>query len=221
MKLLLTLLTLSAMAWPQAPASAPNSDVNARYQTKEGRKQIAATLANPERDKTQKPEQVIAAMNLKPGMTVADIGTGIGYMLPHLSKAVGPSGKVLAEDIQTDFLNQAKAKAASEKLSNISFILGSGTSPNLPAGAVDVELVLDVYHHFVETDKMLAGLAAGLKPNGRLVIVEYHKANSPTPGHIKLEWSEVEKQVQANGFKLLSKIDRITDRQYMLTFGKR
>jgi ubiquinone/menaquinone biosynthesis C-methylase UbiE len=221
MKLLLTLLTLSAMAWPQAPASAPNSDVNARYQTKEGRKQIAATLANPERDKTQKPEQVIAAMNLKPGMTVADIGTGIGYMLPHLSKAVGPSGKVLAEDIQTDFLNQAKAKAASEKLSNISFILGSGTSPNLPAGAVDVELVLDVYHHFVETDKMLAGLAAGLKPNGRLVIVEYHKANSPTPGHIKLEWSEVEKQVEANGFKLLSKIDRITDRQYMLTFGKR
>jgi ubiquinone/menaquinone biosynthesis C-methylase UbiE len=221
MKLLLTLLTLSAMAWPQAPASAPNSDVNARYQTKEGRKQIAATLANPERDKTQKPEQVIAAMNLKPGMTVADIGTGIGYMLPHLSKAVGPSGKVLAEDIQTDFLNQAKAKAASEKLSNISFILGSGTSSNLPAGAVDVELVLDVYHHFVETDKMLAGLAAGLKPNGRLVIVEYHKANSPTPGHIKLEWSEVEKQVEANGFKLLSKIDRITDRQYMLTFGKR
>jgi ubiquinone/menaquinone biosynthesis C-methylase UbiE len=221
MKLLLTLLTLSAMAWPQAPASAPNSDVNARYQTKEGRKQIAATLANPERDKTQKPEQVIAAMNLKPGMTVADIGTGIGYMLPHLSKAVGPSGKVLAEDIQTDFLNQAKAKAASEKLSNISFILGSGTSPNLPAGAVDVELVLDVYHHFVETDKMLAGLAAGLKPNGRLVIVEYHKANSPTPGHIKLEWSEVEKQVEANGFKLLSKIDRITDRQYMLTFAKK
>jgi ubiquinone/menaquinone biosynthesis C-methylase UbiE len=221
MKLLLTLLTLSAMAWPQAPASAPNSDVNARYQTKEGRKQIAATLANPERDKTQKPEQVIAAMNLKPGMTVADIGTGIGYMLPHLSKAVGPSGKVLAEDIQTDFLNQAKAKAASEKLSNISFILGSGTSSNLPAGAVDVELVLDVYHHFVETDKMLAGLAAGLKPNGRLVIVEYHKANSPTPGHIKLEWSEVEKQVQANGFKLLSKIDRITDRQYMLTFAKK
>jgi ubiquinone/menaquinone biosynthesis C-methylase UbiE len=221
MKLLLTLLTLSAMAWPQAPASAPNSDVNARYQTKEGRKQIAATLANPERDKTQKPEQVIAAMNLKPGMTVADIGTGIGYMLPHLSKAVGPSGKVLAEDIQTDFLNQAKAKAASEKLSNISFILGSGTSSNLPAGAVDVELVLDVYHHFVETDKMLAGLAAGLKPNGRLVIVEYHKANSPTPGHIKLEWSEVEKQVEANGFKLLSKIDRITDRQYMLTFAKK
>jgi len=98
MRLVFALLALAATAWPQAAG-----EVNARYRSKEGRAQVAAGLANPNRDKTQKPEAVVAALGLRPGMTVADIGTGIGYMLPYLSKAVGPSGKVLAEDVQSVF----------------------------------------------------------------------------------------------------------------------
>jgi ubiquinone/menaquinone biosynthesis C-methylase UbiE len=216
MKTLIVFLALAATAWPQAAG-----EVNARYTTKEGRAQVAAGLAAPTRDKTQKPEAVAAALHLKPGMTVADVGTGVGYMLPYLSKAVGPSGKVLGEDVQTDFLDQAMAKVATEKLSNVSLILGGFTDPKLPAGAVDVELVLDVYHHFDEPAKMITALAPALKSGGHLVIVEYHKASSPQPGHIKREWSEVVKEVESNGFRLLSKIDRITDTQYLLTFGKK
>ena len=112
MKLLCVFLALASAAWPQAAG-----DVNVRYRTKEGRVQVAAGLANPDRDKTQKPAAVAAALGLKPGMTVADIGTGVGYMLPYLSQAVGPSGKVLAEDVQTDFLDQAKVKVDAAKLS--------------------------------------------------------------------------------------------------------
>jgi ubiquinone/menaquinone biosynthesis C-methylase UbiE len=182
---------------------------------------VAAGLANPDRDKTQKPEAVVAALGLKPGMTVADVGTGVGYMLPYLSKAVGASGKVLAEDVQTDFLDQAKAKVDAGKLSNVSLILGGFTDPKLPAGAVDVELVLDVYHHFDEPEKMLAALAPALKPGGHLVIVEYHKADSPQPGHILREWSDVVREVESNGYRLLSKVDRITVNQYLLTFGRK
>jgi ubiquinone/menaquinone biosynthesis C-methylase UbiE len=159
MKTLIVLVALAATAWPQAAG-----DVNTRYTTKEGRAQVAAGLAAPARDKTQKPEAVAAALNLKPGMTVADVGTGVGYMLPYLSKAVGASGKVLGEDVQTDFLDQAKAKVAADKLSNVSLILGGFTDPKLPAGAVDVELVLDVYHHFDEPSKMITALAPALKP---------------------------------------------------------
>jgi ubiquinone/menaquinone biosynthesis C-methylase UbiE len=216
MKLLFVFLALASTSRPQAAG-----DVNVRYRTKEGRVQVAAGLANPDRDKTQKPESVVAALGLKPGMTVADIGTGVGYMLPYLSKAVGPAGKVLAEDVQTDFLNQAKAKIDAAKLSNVSPILGGFTDPKLPPAAVDVELVLDVYHHFDEPSKMLAALAPALKPGGHLVIVEYHKADSPQPGHILREWSDVRREVEASGYRLLAKIDRITVNQYMLTFVRK
>lgn len=216
MKFLSVFLILAVTAWPQAAG-----DVNARYRTKEGRVQVAAGLANPDRDKTQKPAAVVAALGLKPGMTVADIGTGVGYMLPYLSQAVGPSGKVLAEDVQSDFLEQAKAKVDAAKLSNVSLILGGFTDPKLPSAAVDVELVLDVYHHFDEPAKMLAALAPALKPGGHLVIVEYHKADSPQPGHILREWSDVQREVEGSGYRLLSKIDRITGNQYMLTFVRK
>ena len=209
-------LLLAATAWPQAVG-----DVNARYRTKDGRVQVAVGLANPQRDKTQKPQEVTDALQLKPGMTVADIGTGVGYMLPYLSKAVGPSGKVLAEDVQTDFLDQAKARVAAEKLSNVTPILGAFTDPKLPPGAADVALVLDVYHHFDEPAKMLTAIAPALKRGGHLVIVEFHKADSPQPGHILREWSDVVKEVESNGYRLLSKIDRITATQYLLTFVRK
>jgi ubiquinone/menaquinone biosynthesis C-methylase UbiE len=134
---------------------------------------------------------------------------------------VGPSGKVLGEDVQADFLEQAKAKVAAAKLSNVTLILGGFTDPKLPAGAVDVELVLDVYHHFDEPAKILAALAPALKPGGHLVIVEYHKGASAQPGHITRAWSDVLKEVESSGYRLLSKTDRITDSQYMLVFARK
>src|SRR5580698_10248318 len=113
------LLTLIAMtAWPQVAAEA-----NKGYKTKDGRDSVAKTLDNPNRDKAQKPEEIIAAMDIQPGMSVADIGTGTGYMLPFLSRAVGEKGKVFGEDIQNDFLDRARAKISDDKLSNAQIYL--------------------------------------------------------------------------------------------------
>jgi SAM-dependent methyltransferase len=134
---------------------------------------------------------------------------------------VGASGSVLGEDIQTDFLDRAKAKIASGKLSNVTLILGSETDPRLPAGSADVELLLDVYHHLDYPGQVLAALAGALKPNGHLAIVEYYKANYPERGHIRLERDEVIQEVERNGFRLLSKNDHITDAQYLLTFARK
>jgi ubiquinone/menaquinone biosynthesis C-methylase UbiE len=134
---------------------------------------------------------------------------------------VGASGSVLGEDIQTDFLDGAKAKIASAKLSNVTLVLGSETDPKLPAASVDVELLLDVYHHLDYPGQVLAALAAALKPNGHLAIVEFYKANSPEPGHIRLDRDEVIQEVERNGFRLLSKNDHITDTQYLLTFARK
>ncbi|HTB15873.1 MAG TPA: methyltransferase domain-containing protein [Bryobacteraceae bacterium] len=204
-------LILTISAWAQVA-----DDANKGYKTKEGRDKVAATLEDPHRDARQKPQELVAAMNIKPGMTVADIGTGTGYMLKFLSDAVGPTGKVYGEDIQTDFLDRARAK----NVPNTELILGTTTDPKLPPNSVDIALVLDVYHHFDYPDKMLAAIRSGLKPGAHLVIVDFYKSASPSPGHIRLERDEVAAEIQRNGFHLLSQRDHIPKSQYMLTFEK-
>jgi ubiquinone/menaquinone biosynthesis C-methylase UbiE len=210
MKILAALILLLS-AWGQVA-----DDANKSYKTREGRDKVAATLDDPHRDGRQKPLELIAAMNVKPGMTVADIGTGTGYMLSFLGRAVGPAGKVFGEDIQADFLERAKAK----NVANAQLILGTTTDPKLPPNSVDIALVLDVYHHFDYPDKMLAAIRSALKPGAHLVIVDYYKSASPTPGHIRLERDEVAAEIERNGFHLLSKREHIPKTQYMLTFEK-
>ena len=197
---------------------------NSGYKTPEGRDRVAQTLIAPDRDARQKPEELVRAMALRPGMVVADIGTGAGYMLPFLSRAVGEKGRVVAEDIQDDFLAKARTKAESDKLANVSFIKGSETDPMLPAGGVDVALALDSYHHYDYPDKMLAGIRKGLKPGGKLVIIEFYKRQNAMPNgraleHIRLDAPDVIKEIESSGFHLESQREHIKDSQYMLTFS--
>jgi len=213
MKTAALLLVCAALAWPQVATEA-----NKNYTTKEGRDGVARTLDNPNRDKTQKPEEIIELMHIRPGMTVADIGTGTGYMLPFLSKAV-EGGKVIGEDIAPDFLDRARARVSSDKLTNADLILGTETDPKLPAHAVDIALVLDVYHHFNYPAKMLANIAHGLKPHAHLVIVDFYKKDMPN--HVRLDRDEVAREVESNGFRLIATTEHTGNKQYMLTFEKR
>lgn len=158
-------------------------------------------------------------MNIQPGSTVADIGTGTGYMLPFLSKAVGPSGRVFGEDIAPDFLDRARAKVASDSLSNVTLVLGSETSATLPANTLNNILILDVYHHFDYPDKMLANISSALKPGGHLFIVDFYKKDRAD--HIRIERDDVVKEISSNGFHLVKTIDHTGNNQYMLTFEKR
>jgi predicted methyltransferase len=202
------------------------TNANSGYKTEEQRKAVAQTLANPERDTVQKPGKLVREMGVKPGMTVADIGTGIGYMLPALSHAVGAEGKVIAEDIFDDFLAGAKQRVQEGKLENVTFVKGTDTDPNLPAGQVDLAMALDVYHHFDYPDKMLASIMKSLKPGGRLVIVEYYKRPEAMPNgramtHIRLDMPDVIKEVEANGFHLVAEKETILNVQYMLVLEKK
>jgi ubiquinone/menaquinone biosynthesis C-methylase UbiE len=198
---------------------------NAGYKTPEGRKQVAAGLADPARDQTMKPGQLMNEMGLRPGMTVADVGTGIGFMLPFLSKRVGAEGHVLAEDIEDDFLAMARQSAENQNLANVTFIKGTTTDPKLPDGQVDIELVVDAYHHFDYPEKMLAALHKSLRPDGRLVIVEYYKRESAMPNgraltHIRLDMPDVIKEIEANHFHLIEEKERIKNVQYMLVLER-
>jgi ubiquinone/menaquinone biosynthesis C-methylase UbiE len=201
------------------------TQANSGYQTAEQRKNMAANLGSAERDEKQKPRELVRSMGLKAGMTVADIGTGVGYMLPFLSRAVGPQGKVIAEDIFDDFLATARQRADGQKLENVTFVKGSDRDPNLPEGALDMALALDVYHHFDYPDKMLAAIHKALKPDGKLIIVEYYKRTEAMPGgraltHIRLDMPDVIKEIEANHFHLVSEREHIKNSQYMLVLEK-
>jgi ubiquinone/menaquinone biosynthesis C-methylase UbiE len=181
-----------------------------------------ATLPN---DSLQRPGVLLHEMKLEPGMTVADIGTGIGNMLAMLSRRVGPTGRVLAEDTDDELLTAAKGSALNQNLENVTFIKGTDTDPKLPEGQVDVIFAFDVYHHFTDPEKMLAAFYKALRPDGRLVIVAYYKRDSAMPdgkalSRIRLDLPEMIKELEANRFHLIEEKEYAKNMQYMLILEK-
>jgi len=145
-------------------------------------------------------------------------------MLPHLSKAVGPQGKVLGEDIFDDFLKKARAASETAGLKNVEFVKGTEHTSNLPAGKLDVILALDSYHHFNYPKEMLASFKSALKPDGRLAIVEYYKREGAMGNgnsaltHIRLDDADLVKEVESAGFALVEEHEHIPKSQYVTLF---
>jgi ubiquinone/menaquinone biosynthesis C-methylase UbiE len=214
MKLLAFLLVSSLSAQVAQKA-------NERYQSPDARKGMVATLTDPSRDARQRPKELVAALGIEPGMTVVDLGTGPGYMLPYLSQATGPTGRVIAEDIFPDFLQKARERTAD--LKNITFVLGTAKETKLPDMSADLILVLDVYHHLDYPAQTLNELLRALKSGGRLAIVEYHKndiaMNGGAKEHVRLSEADAIAEIEANGFKLVSKKDFVPQVQWMGIFA--
>jgi len=216
---------LAALSLAAALSAQVAGNANSGYKTEEQRKNVAAGLGAATRDDVQKPGMLVREMGVEKGMTVADIGTGIGYMLPFLSRAVGPNGRVIAEDIFDDFLSGAKERVQNQKLTNVTFVKGAETDPNLPEGQIDLAMALDVYHHFDYPDKMLASIHKALKPGGRLVVIEYYKRPEAMPNgramqHIRLDMPDAIKEIEANHFHLVMEKETIKNVQYMLVLEK-
>ena len=179
-------------------------------------------LDRDEREEEEAPDQAIAALAIKPGQTVADIGAGSGYMSVRMATKVGPAGKVYAEDIQPEMIDLLKKRLAKEGISNVTLIVGLADDPKLPAATMDLELLVDVYHEFQEPQKMLRHLREALKPGGRLVLLEYRKEDPSIPirPEHKMSVAEAKLEVEAEGFTL-SKVDEALPRQHILIFTKR
>ncbi len=138
----------------------------------------APWLERAERMEEERPDLVLAALDLKPGMTVADIGAGSGYYSWRMGERVGSGGTVYAVDIQPEMIKVLQRQMSQRGAANVKAILGTTTDPGLPAGKLDLALMVDVYHEFEYPYEMLASIARALKPGGRLVFVEY-RANDP------------------------------------------
>jgi ubiquinone/menaquinone biosynthesis C-methylase UbiE len=216
-KLFLAAILLLPSAWPQVA-----KDANKNYQTAEGRAKVAKTLEDPHRTDDIKAKELFSSFAIKPGSTVVDVGTGVGAFLPFLSEAVGPSGRVVAEDIAQDFLDKAQSRAKSSNLSNVTFVLGGEHDPKLPQNQVDLVWIYDVYHHFDYPAEMLGHISRALKPDGRLVIGDMYrnKGGRDMRDHVRIDRDEVIKEIEENGFKLGSYEDRGTN-QYVLIFSKK
>ncbi len=153
----------------------------------------ASWLERPERVKEEEPAKLIKALDLKPGMVVADIGAGSGYHSFLMAPVVGETGKILASDIQQEMLDLIADKAKKLKVGNIVTLKGTTTDPKLPAGGVDLILMVDVYHEFDHPFEMVEKMVDALKPGGRLVFVEFRMEDDMVP--IKLVHKMSERQV--------------------------
>jgi len=222
MRRLACLFVFCVAAFPQVAEKA-----NEGYKTKEGRAGVAKGLAAADREERQKPREIVEAMALKVGDSVADVGTGVGFMLPYLSHAVGDTGTVYGEDIQTDFIDQARTRVQLQNLTNVKFVLGTDRDPKLPAATLAAALILDVYHHFDYPEAMLEHIRDSLLSDGKLVIVEFYKRRGAMGQgdraleHIRLDQDDLIKEVEANGFRLLSKRDLNPNSQYIVVFQKK
>ncbi len=154
----------------------------------------APWLERTERMEEERPDLVLAALDLKPGMTVADIGAGSGYYSWRMGERVGSGGTVYAVDIQPEMIKILRQRMSQRGAVNVKAILGTTTDPGLPAGKLDLALMVDVYHEFEYPYEMLASIARALKPGGRLVFVEY-RANDPAVP-IKASHTMTEAQVR-------------------------
>jgi precorrin-6B methylase 2 len=155
--------------------------------------QAAGWLERPEREKEEDPAKLLAALDLKPGMVVADVGAGSGYHSFRMAKLVGDAGKVLAVDVQPEMLTLIERRAKREKVANVVPVKGEEADPKLPAGGVDLILMVDVYHEFSKPYEMGERLVAALKPGGRLVFVEFRAEDDAVP--IKAVHKMSERQV--------------------------
>ena len=183
--------------------------------------QAADWLERPERNSEEHTDQLMDQLKVRPGMVVADIGAGTGYFSRRLAEKVSPSGKVLAVDIQPEMLELLTNKMVSAGITNIVPVLGTVKDPKLPARAVDLVLMVDVYHEFDFPYEMMDGICRSLKPGGQAIFVEF-RAEDPDvpikPLH-KMTESQVKKEMSLFPVEWLQTIETLP-RQHIIIFKK-
>jgi ubiquinone/menaquinone biosynthesis C-methylase UbiE len=182
----------------------------------------AAWLERPERIAEEQPDQLVGLLGVRRGETVADIGAGTGYFSRRLAQAVGPTGRVLAEDVQPEMITLLTNVAVRLGLTNIIPVLGTTTDPRLPVASVDLALMVDVYHEFDLPYEMVQAICLALKPGGRLVLVEYRGEDPRVPIKPlhKMTEAQVKREMSVLPLLWVQTIERLP-RQHIIVFSKR
>jgi ubiquinone/menaquinone biosynthesis C-methylase UbiE len=218
-----------AVAWPPVPLAqsspegqkrgAPNTRQDAPAEKADGQQdgprsymgrpiadvmswQGAEWLFRETRIDEEQPEAMLRALKIPRGATVADVGAGAGYHSVRLARRVGPTGTVLATDVQPEMLEMLRNNAREAGVANIKRILATQSDTKLPVAKVDLILMVDVYHECSHPETMLNGFFTALKPGGRLVLVEFRGEDPEVPikPEHKMTLKQVRREVEPRGF---------------------
>lgn len=182
----------------------------------------AAWMNRANRDSQELPDTLLDNLRIPTGATVADVGAGTGYFTWRLAQRVGPAGKVLAIEIRQEMLALIAAEAKKHNVENVDPILGTDRDPRLPAGAVDLAFIANAYHEFSQPEAMMTAIRQALKPDGRLVVIEYAKEredDDPTAGVSTMSATELRSEMESFGFKL-ERILNVLPSQHAMIFTK-
>jgi ubiquinone/menaquinone biosynthesis C-methylase UbiE len=179
----------------------------------------AAWLDRPEREEEEAPSKAVAALGIRKGQVVADVGAGSGYYTVRLARAVGRDGRVYATDIQPQMLELLKQRASRERLDNVVPVLAREDDPGLPEATLDLVLMVDVYHELSRPQRVLQQLRRTLKPDGRLVLIEFRKESPwvPIREEHKMSVKEARLELEAEGYGFDRVID-VLPWQHILVF---
>ena len=184
--------------------------------------QGAEWLERQERDREERTDLLLEALMLKPGMVVADIGAGTGYLSRRMAPAVMPGGKVWALDVQPEMISLLKAGAKRSGLSQIEARLSAVDDVKLPASSVDLAVMVDVYHELAYPYEVMASILKALKPGGRIVFVEYKAEDPRVPIKPLHKMSEAQIKREASVFPLVwERTVSTLPWQHVVVFSKR
>jgi precorrin-6B methylase 2 len=219
-RILATLLLL-ALTWPVQAEQNVNPGIN-RYYTDPDVSSWVSVFERDGREIFDRRHDILAAMQVRPGMTVADIGAGTGFFALLLAEAVGPEGKVYAVDISPGFLEAIARRAQSRGLDNVVTVLGDQKNANLPRHELDRVYIGDTYHHFEYPVTYSQSIASALRPDGQVIVVDFKRIpgiSSPwVMGHVRAGKETFVAEMNQAGLVLLEDLD-FMQTQYFLRLG--
>ncbi len=170
-------------------------------------------------------EQIVQAVGIKPGMSVADVGAGTGLFTLPFSKAVGSEGKVYAVEIAKNFLEHIKARAKRAEAENVQTVLCTEKSVELPEASLDLAFICDVYHHFEYPQATMESLHRALKPGGELVVIDFKRIPGESSefilGHVRAGQEVFEREIAAVGFEKVDEVKGLLKENYFVRFRRK
>ena len=182
-------------------------------------KAYLAMLDDPKRDAYQKPHEVIAALGLKEGEVIADIGAGSGYFSFRLARHVGAQGRVYAVDVSPDMILHLNRQVRDLKLGNVVTVLCPPDDPLLGDASIDRFFICDTWHHIQDHPRYLGLLKRMLRPGGQIIMIDFKKSPTPMgpPMEMRIAREDLVREMETNGFSLATE-HTILEYQYFLIF---
>jgi predicted methyltransferase len=222
LRLSLTVLLLTALAFPVAARDGADPAINRPYLDPDF-VQWVERFESPGREVYDQRIAIVAASGVKSGMRVADIGAGTGLFTLLFARVVGPTGHVTAVDISPTFITNIQRRAQDEKLGNVSTRVNSQTDTGLPPSSVNLIFISDAYHHFEQPRATLASIHRALRPGGSLVVIDFERIEGTSSpwvlNHVRAEKKSVVQEIEAAGFRLTAD-KKLLKENFFLCFTK-